>query len=209
EEKAPKEEQLPDEPMEDTSGAEGMVLNEEDAKCLQQPNMICEVGVTSTYIGGPMPGEEVKGMEFKSDTLFEAEGFEWRGRIYTAVDGGEVLVEGEYVDAGDPGGRLPTTPVNRIQVRSAAMKTADGVYVGQSYQKFRQQLQVADSSISAIYNPDYGVVDISVLDSYLHYNFPLQIEVEVTEEGLGFARLDPSSLPQDMTLESIVVLSSL
>jgi hypothetical protein len=183
----------------------GYALRKADKTCLADTQrLICEFGVTQIAILG-FPMDELildKSIRIK-DTLYIQGGYQWRGQELALTDGSMVYLEGNFVDEGDPGNQLPISIVNRIRVESSQYETVEGIKVGMPFSELKQKL--SEDQYVAIYIPSVGMVDITLPElSGLHFNVPLNVEVDL-EEGYQGKEISTQFIPDSAQIHSIVV----
>lgn len=193
---------IPDTIFSDNYGYE---LRQSDKACLADTQrLICEFGVTQIAILG-FPMDELildKSIRIK-DTLYTQGDYQWRGQELALTDGSMVYLEGNFVDEGDPGNQLPISTVNRIRVESPAFETVEGIKVGMPLSELKQKL--SEEQFVAIYIPSANMVDITLPEqSGLHFNVPLNVEVDLEEGYLG-KEISTQLIPDSARIHSIVV----
>lgn len=183
----------------------GYALSLSDKRCLADSQYtICEFGLTYIGILG-FPLDELKFEENieVQDTLYTQGGYQWRGKELELEDGSKIFLEGNFVDEGDPANQLPVSSVNRIRVESPLYKTVDGVQVGQTFGALKATL--SEEKMVAIYIPSAKMVDLTLPESSgLHFNLPLEAEVEL-QEGYQGIEIKTSLIPDSTRIHSIVV----
>jgi hypothetical protein len=182
------------------------LLKADDKSCLESAeNIICEWGVASRFLLGQNLDElDFTGQQVTvKDTLYTQSGYQWRGKEIAYPEGGQIVLEGQFVDEGDPGQQLPLSTLNRIRVESPAFATQSGLKVGDPFSKLAQTYP--DSLFVAIYIPSIEMVDLTIPKlSGLHYNLPLKLEVEL-EEGYQGMEISTDMIPDTTRLQSIVI----
>jgi hypothetical protein len=120
-------------------------------------------GDTSLWfrLGDPIDGLNTMGYQraYMTDTLFSGGGYEWRAKVIHFAEG-DLTVEGDFVDEGDPAGKLPTSGINRIRLQTPNFRSPEGWGVGTSISELRQS--VPDSVFVVVPIPQYGFIQVSL-----------------------------------------------
>lgn len=135
------------------------------------------------------------------DTLASGNGYIWIVRTLEFEDG-EVIVEGEFIDDRDiTQEKVDASTVNRIQVKSPAFETAQGLKVGSTFGELRETF--ADSTMYVDAIPEYKAVVVQVQGLPLFFNF-IESTPELSTRTDG--TLTPEMIPANMEVASIVVM---
>ncbi len=135
------------------------------------------------------------------DTLASGNGYIWIVRTLEFEDG-EVIIEGEFIDDRDiTQEKVDASTVNRIQVKSPAFETAQGLKVGSTFGELRETF--ADSTMYVDAIPEYKAVVVQVQGLPLFFNF-IESTPELSTRTDG--TLTPEMIPADMEVASIVVM---
>lgn len=186
-------------------GDQPIPLSQGDSTCLAQPAAICEYGLQIAFLGMPLSALHVddEGVQI-TDRKFSEGGYEWMGKEISFPDGGTIMLEGEFVDEGDPAQRLPNSTINRIRIESEQFHTLNGISVGSAIAELRSQYP--DSAFRAYYIPDYQMIDISLPElSRIHFNIPGNDTL--AQQANGELLVVPiEQLNQDQAIKAIVVV---
>jgi hypothetical protein len=167
-------------------------------------NEISNDGLSFARLGMPVDSMLLPSESSIEEELVTQEGYQWRVLTVFLPDGRKAIIEGDFVDEGDPGGKLPFSNINRVQVDGPEWKSPEGVAVGQSLQDLRQAY--GDSALVATYIPDYEVIDVSLPGvSRIHYNLsdPTGAVAEAAENRI--AQIPASAIPGNSKIVSIVI----
>ena len=186
-------------------GDQPIPLSKADSTCLASSGAICEYGLQFAFLGMPLTELhlEEEGVQI-TDRKYTEGGYEWLGKEITFSDGGKVLLEGEFVDQGDPAKRLPFSTTNRIRVESKQFRTINGISVGSPIADLRSQFP--DSAFRVLYIPEYQTVDISLPEiSRLHFNVQGTDSLAAQANG-NLLPLPIGNLNEDETISAIVIV---
>ncbi|MFK7970752.1 MAG: hypothetical protein AB8F95_10310 [Bacteroidia bacterium] len=161
-------------------------------------------GIAYASLGTPLDSLPLPEGTTVEEELITQDQFQWRVLTIFLPSGQKFIVEGDFVDEGDPAGKLPLSAVNRVQIVDPEFETARGIKVGQSFEALRSAF--GDSSLAAVYIADYDVIDISVPGvDRLHYNLDDPAGTIAKTLGDSTAYIPVSYIPQESKIVSIVV----
>lgn len=167
-------------------------------------NEISNEGLSFAQLGMPVDSMKLPSESSIEEELVTQEGYQWRMLTVFLPDGRKAIIEGDFVDEGDPAGKLPSSNINRVQVDGPEWKSPEGVAVGQSLQDLLQTY--GDSALVATYIPDYEVIDISLPGvSRIHYNLsdPSGVVAEAAKNSV--AQIPATAIPGNSKIVSIVI----
>lgn len=171
------------------------------ADCFADPLHICETGLAFARLEAPVADARPAGLPDSAvaDSAVNRDGYVWLERTLMLPEG-SVVVEGEFLDESSASEeRISGSRVNRIRILSPAFRTAAGVGPGSSLGELARAHKRGSWYVQSI--PDYGVVDISVKDSRIHY-----LVSDAALGSLDRERLDARDLPDELTIAFIVVM---
>ena len=177
---------------------------ESDAPAESYALNITNDGLSFVQLGEPVDSIRFpKGTQIQEELVTEA-GYQWRMLTAFLPSDEKVVIEGDFVDEGDPAGRLPDSKVNRIHVDGPAFATADGIKVGMGLKDL--QAVYPDSVLQAIFIVDYDIIDVRTVGlGRLHYNFN-EVDGQASAAAGGTDAVIPlSAIPEKSKIVSIVV----
>lgn len=167
-------------------------------------NEISNDGLSFAQLGMPVDSMKLPAGSTIEEELVTQEGYQWRVLTVFFPDGRKAIIEGDFVDEGDPAGKLPKSNINRVQLDGPEWESPKGVKVGQSLQDLAQAY--GDSALMATYIPDYEVIDVSLPGvSRIHYNLsdPSGVVAEAAQNSI--AQIPLAVIPGNSKIVSIVI----
>jgi hypothetical protein len=167
-------------------------------------NEISDSGLSFAQLGMPVDSLKLPEGSSVEEELVSQEGYQWRVLTVFLPDGRKAIIEGDFVDEGDPAGKLPFSNVNRVQIDGPEWQSPEGIKVGQSLGDLLRAY--GDSTLFATYIPDYEVIDVSLPGlSRIHYNLSESTGVVAQATQNSIAQVPLSAIPETSKIVSIVI----
>ncbi|MEZ4685049.1 MAG: hypothetical protein R3B47_03010 [Bacteroidia bacterium] len=161
-------------------------------------------GLSFAVLGAPIDSMKLPADATTEEELVSQEGYQWRVLTVFLPDGRKAIIEGDFVDEGDPGGKLRNSNINRVQVDGPDWQSPEGIRVGQSLEDLVQAY--GDSALMATWIPDYEVIDVSLPGiSRIHYNLSDPSGKVAGLAQNNVAQVGLSEIPMESNIVSIVI----
>ena len=165
---------------------------------------ITNAGLSFAPLGVPLDSLDLPVGSTIEEVLNTEGGYQWRAMNVFLPNGEKAIIEGDFVDEGDPGDKLPTSAVNRVLVDGPEYVSPEGIRVGQSLSDLKNTF--GDSSLVAVYIADYQSIDVFAPGvNRLHFNLsdPSRSVAKAARDSTKEVPLD--IIPEESKIVSIVV----
>lgn len=172
----------------------------EDADQANMEFVLSEEGLPFVTLGASLDSLQFPKGSTVEEELITQGGYHWRVLTVFLPGDKKIKIDGDFVDEGDPAGKLSQSKVNRIHIDNDAYPTQDGIKVGDSFADLIEKY--GKENLEIIYIPAYEVIDISAPNSSrLHFNLN-----DNTGEIADFAGGEIVEIPAEkVSLESNII----